>query len=865
VQSALGEPLRAEVDLLDLTAEESASLRTRIAPPDVFKTAGLDFNAGLLGARVALAKRPDGRPYLQIVGDKGVNEPYLDLILEASWASGRITRDYTLLFDPPSLKTAPVVPAATATESVAPQLAPPGTSAEAAVPAPQAPSPSPAPASALARPVKPAVPAQPANKGVAPPAAKAAQRAPVAAKPASSVTVQAGDTAGKIAAQHKPAAVSLDQMLVAMLRSNPQAFIGDNINRIKAGAVVALPGAEQAGAVDAQEAKQLIGAQSQDFNAYRRNFAAAAPRVDVATPKRSASGKVQALVDEKKPTASAADKLTLSKGAVAAAKDDQLARERAAQDAANRVKELSKNISDLNKLASQASAPAAAPAMQASASKPPALPAPVAVPVSAPLSAPAAAAPAVSAPAASAPAAAASAVASTAPAQAASAPASKPKAAPPPPPEPAPEPGLLDDLLENPLLPAAAAGLLALLGGLAFVKLRQRKKGPYVDSGFAESGLNPESFFGASGGQNVNTSDNPATGSSMIYSPSQLDAVDDVDPVAEADVYLAYGRDLQAEEILKDALRSAPDRLAIHQKLLEIYAKRRDAKSFESIATLAFNLTNGTGPAWEAICAMGLGIDPDNALYLPGGQPLTTTVPVAPAAKTDADSPPPVVEPELDTGAIDLDLDLDFSLDDQPTTPTAPMGLQAELTQPMATQKFPAQPSLDLPTLALPAAAPEPAPEPAPAAMASLDLPALDLDPPALDAGLDWDMEPSPVAAAEPIAPAPPAENLLADTLSFDVPSPPVVAPPSPPAANPADLLQFDLGDLSLDLADDEPVTESPSLAGESDDPLETKLALAEEFRAIGDDDGARALIEEVIAEAGGETKARAQRALSKL
>jgi pilus assembly protein FimV len=68
----------------------------------------------------------------------------------------------------------------------------------------------------------------------------------------------------------------------------------------------------------------------------------------------------------------------------------------------------------------------------------------------------------------------------------------------------------------------------------------------------------------------------------MTYSLSQLDAIGDVDPVAEADVYLAYGRDLQAEEILKEAMRSSPERLAIRTKLLEVYAKRRDTKSRRS-------------------------------------------------------------------------------------------------------------------------------------------------------------------------------------------------------------------------------------------------------------------------------------------
>ena len=80
----------------------------------------------------------------------------------------------------------------------------------------------------------------------------------------------------------------------------------------------------------------------------------------------------------------------------------------------------------------------------------------------------------------------------------------------------------------------------------------------------------------------------------MSYSLSQLDAIGDVDPVAEADVYLAYGRDLQAEEILKEAMRSSPERMAIRTKLLEVYAKRRDTKGFELLATQLFALTGGT-------------------------------------------------------------------------------------------------------------------------------------------------------------------------------------------------------------------------------------------------------------------------------
>ena len=104
----------------------------------------------------------------------------------------------------------------------------------------------------------------------------------------------------------------------------------------------------------------------------------------------------------------------------------------------------------------------------------------------------------------------------------------------------------------------------------------------------------------------------------MSYSLSQLDAIGDVDPVAEADVYLAYGRDLQAEEILKEAMRSSPDRMAIRTKLLEVYAKRRDTKGFELLATLSFcALTRGTGEDWAKAQELGSQIDPDNPRFKP--------------------------------------------------------------------------------------------------------------------------------------------------------------------------------------------------------------------------------------------------------
>lgn len=870
VQSALGEPLRAEIDIADIRPEEASSLKAGVAPPAVFRAAGLEYGSVAAGVEVSLQRRADGRAYLRLSSSKPVTEPFVDLILEANWANGRITRDYTMLFDPPALRSS----GAGAVAPTAPILS---------RPLPPAP-----PAKGIASiPYSPGTATRPAPVAKAPPASL--EKVPAGGD--KQVTVKAGDTAGKIAAQNKPASVSLDQMLVALLRSNPDAFIGGNVNRVKSGAVLDIPSAETASAISASEASQTIVAQSKDFNAFRRKLAEGVPTTQTAGADRQAGGKVQAKVEDRAPASTTPDKLTLSKGAVqgkaASAAEDKIAQDRQAKEASARVAELSKNISDLNKLSGvPPSAPAAASA--ASAAKTPgvavttpssvAVPAPAATtsPAPAPVPAPAAAASAATAvPAAqvagdapavaTAPALAAS--SSVAPLASASQPAAaasdaapvaapvakkKPAIAPPP-----PEPSLWDELTENPLVLPGMGLLLALLAGFGFYRYRQRGSAAQVDSSFLESRLQPDSFFGASGGQRIDTNESNATGSSLVYSPSQLDAAGDVDPVAEADVYLAYGRDLQAEEILKEAMRTSPTRVAIHAKLMEIYAKRRDSKAFETVAAEAFNLTHGNGPEWAYITEMGRELDPANPMYQPGGQPAGGAVGHAAAFTPGATlamatQPAPISAP---APAVDVDLDLDFSLGDEPEVDTATAAISAPP----------------------PAPAPAPAPRPPEPTVAMKPQPAaavMDMDFGSATVALPTVAAPPPAPAAKPAeAPAPDA-SFLADGLSFTPepftpPPKPVAAAKAAPAPAPAadnGMLEFDLGALSLDL--DGPTTESPAhppVEPSSDSPLETKFLLAEEFRSLGDTDGARSLAEEVLAEASGPLKVKAQAFLNAL
>src|SRR5690606_19648289 len=188
LQSGLGEPLRAEIDVPDINAAEAASLRVNLASGEAYRAAGIDINPALNGLNISLQRRADGRAYLRVRGTAVANEPFVDLIVEANWATGRLVRDYTLLLDPPVLRPAqPPSP-------IAPATAPPAPAPRASSPAPAAAAPSPAPA--------------PAPAVTAPRAAPARAAAPAASSDSPrQITVQRGDTAGRIANANRPANV----------------------------------------------------------------------------------------------------------------------------------------------------------------------------------------------------------------------------------------------------------------------------------------------------------------------------------------------------------------------------------------------------------------------------------------------------------------------------------------------------------------------------------------------------------------------------------------------------------------------------------------------------------------------------------
>lgn len=585
VQSGIGQTLRAEVEL-SATAEELASMSARLAPPSAFKQAGVDFASSLSGVKVAVDKRGT-RPVLVVTSDRAVNEPFLDVLIELNWASGRLVREYTFLLDPADMpRPAPVEPSVV--KDVAPRSAP------------------------VARPT-----AQPAPADVA-------------------YEIRRGDTLNRIANQYKPAGVSLDQMLVALVRANPRAFDDGNMNRMRAGRILIIPDRIAAENIAPQEARKIVSAQTVDFRAYRARLAGAVADISSTgdAGSRAASGRIEPKVDDRAPSAAASsDQVRVSKsaagsdGRLTALEEEVIAKERALKDANSRLAELERNVRDLQQMVEVKSTLMAEAQKSASAPTPAAVePAPASAASTAPAPADKPAPDLVAGAEDKAEARPVPDLVDLAGKESESKPvaAEQPKEEPvlPPPPPPEPEPEVVEEpgMFADPKTLAGLGGIaLLLLGYLGFRKYKAKEPSPEGPPS-TSAGMEPEpaaaSVIGAmGGGQSVDTNASSIQTDFSQSSLSSIDADEGVDPVAEADVYMAYGRDAQAEEILLEALKTEPSRHAIHLKLLEIYAQRKSLKPFEALATELYAQAGGKGADWEKAALLGRSFDPSNPLY----------------------------------------------------------------------------------------------------------------------------------------------------------------------------------------------------------------------------------------------------------
>ncbi|WP_312905309.1 FimV/HubP family polar landmark protein [Stutzerimonas nitrititolerans] len=875
LKSALNQPLVAEIELLDAKSLAPGEVVPVLASVEDFNRAGVDRQYFLTDLKFTPVLRPDGKSVIQVSSSKPVREPYLNFLVEVIWPSGRLLREYTLLLDPPlySPETA---------AAVAPQL-------PVAVPAPR---PAATPKAATSAPAS-----RPAGPASVPASAQGGE-----------YKTTANDTLWEIAERNRQGG-TVHQTMLAIQDLNSSAFIDGNINRMKSGQVLRLPNAEQIASRSQSEAIQEVSRQNaswrqgtagaRQLDATQRSTAGAAPTrsetgdsLRLVAPEAGKStdgsdagtgGDEKALRDQlataqesldssRRENADLQDRLGDLQGQLdklqrlMQLKDDQLAKLQA--QLANGVEAADDTVAagmdepGASATGDDAGEPATDEADQAAVETESAAAAPAAEPNATPTpAAQPAAEPKKSA-----------------------APAAKP--APPVAPAPSEPDSFIKDLMGNSMLLAVVGGsalLLLLIGLMALSRRNAMKEAELQDSLLAES--LPDNLYTAEVDRPVTApAEDKADVRNDLATPRAADPIADTnsDPLAEADIYIAYGRFNQAAELLQNALNDEPQRSDLRLKLMEVYAELGNREGFaREEAEL------------REIGGSSAGIDQLKLKY-----PAMAAAGFAAAAATSSsddfdsfslddlalDEPAPAAPgQDMNEEAFDLSLD-DLELD-SPETPTA------------------AGDSLSLDDLSFDDLASEPAAESQSAEAFSfeLDEPAasndvsledeladfsLDLDDekPAASAsaGLQLDEE-SATAAADSLEDTGFEFNLpsetnepeaaLVDEFDLSLGEEEVAEPQADSFSSQLEAVETELDELSRDLDTPVPTSADDSL-DEMDEDFDflsdtdettTKLDLARAYIDMGDAEGARDILDEVISEGSDVQQQEAREMLAKL
>ena len=898
LQSALNQPLVAEIELLEVRDLASNELLPNLASPEEFTRAGVDRQYFLTDLKFTPVLKPNGKSVIRVTSSKPVREPYLNFLVEVLWPNGRLLREYTLLLDPP--------------------LYSPQTAAAAA---PQLPVAAPAPRAQASAPVQRAAPQS---------------SAPVAAPSTlqgDEYKTTANDTLWEIA-QRVRGGGSVQQTMLAIQDLNPDAFIGSNINRLKNGQVLRLPQEQQIGSRAQAEAVAQVAEQNaawrerrnvatgaRQLDATRRSVAGAAPaeakaqdslKLVAADTGKAASGSEAGAADSKALT----DKLAVTQEGLDSTRRENEELKGRMGDLQGQLDKLQRLIQlkddQLAKLQADLAAQGQAPAVETPAvAAAPAAPvtAPV-VPVEAPdfnyseepaateaeaepqqpVAQPAVAVEPAAPPVAEAP---------PAPVAKAAAPVTPAK-----PVEQPPQLSTLDDLLANPMLLGLAGGgaLLVLLIGLMMLSRRNALKEAELHESLAaenrDNNLDSDMELPADSFPD-DILDSPATaepGEERVIAQTS-------DALGEADIYIAYGRFNQAAELLQNAINDEPQRSDLRLKLMEVYAELGDREGFarqESElgeiggASAEVEQLKGKYPAIAALAGAGVAAatlaDDDFSSF--SLDDLTLDEPDQPAAaagdlddafdlslddlesdldadlERDLNAPPAdAALADLDSLSLDSDLDLtapaesvadkddelefDLSLDDEPAD-------SLELGEDLAgfsldldseSKSTEAESETDEFLLSL---------DDEPAVESTADeLAGLSLDLPSESEGGDFDLSDDFDLSLSDEAPAEPGSDSFAaqldevtaelDQLSESLDQ------PAPVAAPVAALQGADLdGDDDFDF-----------LSGT--DETATKLDLARAYIDMGDAEGARDILDEVIAEGNDDQQQEARELIANL
>lgn len=340
LNSALGQPLNAEIDVVASNSDEVQSLKAGIAPRETYAHVGVSYESILSSIKTSVALRANGTPYIKLTSAQAINDPFLIVLMELSWTSGRVLREYTVLLDPIE---------SSAQDIVAPNAVRSYDLEE-----------------------------SPLNLEAAAVSSVAERKKNIAKSPSGSSKqiantygpVNRGDTLSTIARQVMPAGVNLNQMLVALHRANRDAFIAGNMNLLKTGAVLTIPEQSEIIAIDAVTANKEVNLQVEDWRNYQGKLSALSRETPASRSiSQSDQGQITASIEKKSSAIAEAPKevLKLSSGTqltetggestdsglvdrLRMMEEDATARNLALKEANERVAMLEKSVQNLKHL-----------------------------------------------------------------------------------------------------------------------------------------------------------------------------------------------------------------------------------------------------------------------------------------------------------------------------------------------------------------------------------------------------------------------------------------------------------------------------------------------------------------------------------